>query len=133
MGRHLLRRTITVLPVDDIAQATGWYEAALGFETVYLHEGADEDEVTNYAIVVRDGVAVHLILDEAPPYPDRQPWTLAGTGYLYLIVRDVDAAYEEFTAKDVVPTRELRIESWGARAFNLADPSGNTIHIEQGT
>ncbi len=29
-------------------------------------------------------------------------------------------------------TRDLREENWGARGFNLKDPSGNEIHIEQG-
>jgi uncharacterized glyoxalase superfamily protein PhnB len=27
--------------------------------------------------------------------------------------------------------RGIETEIWGARAFNLVDPSGNSIHIEQ--
>ena len=28
-------------------------------------------------------------------------------------------------------TRELLVENWPARGFNLKDPSGNDVHIEQ--
>jgi len=125
-----LIRTVTVLPVHDIAEATAWYEKALGLETVYLHGGSTPDEVTNYAILVRDGVQVHLILDEPPPY--RSEWTVAGRGYLYLIVRDVQAAFDEVVATGVAITRGLQTEGWGATAFLLTDPSRNEIRIEQG-
>lgn len=130
MGQPQLLRTNTVLPVHDIPTATAWYEKALGFETVYLHEGRDASEVTNYAILRRDGLDVHLILDEPPP--DQAAWTKAGTGYLYLIVRDVDAVFAEVKATGVAIARGLATDNWGARGFNLTDPSGNAIHVEQG-
>ncbi len=123
-------RTITVLPVRDIAEATAWYERALGFDTVYLHDGSTPEEVTNFAILSRDGLNVYLILDEPPPYA--APWTKAGVGRLHLVVRDVDAVFEEVTVAGVDIARGLETENWGARGFNLTDPSGNSIHIEQG-
>lgn len=122
-------RTITVLPVADIAAACGWYERALGFATVYLHEGSDETEATNYAVLRRGNLDIHLILDEPPPH--RTAWTVAGTGYLYLMVRDLDAVYAEVQASGIPITRGPAIENWGARGFNLTDPSGNAIHVEQ--
>jgi len=105
-----LLRAITVLPVSNIADAAEWYRKALGIETVYLHESDNEDE----------------------PPPHEQPWTKAGTGYLYLLVRDVDAVSAEVCASGVSITRGLQTENWGARGFNLTDPSGNAIHVEQG-
>lgn len=129
MGEAEVLRALVVLPVDDIARATEWYRRVLGFETVYLHEGANAGEVTNYAIMVRDGVPVHLILDE--PAPHSRPWTKAGTGYLYLQVRDVDRVFAEVAASGAQVTRGLQTENWGARGFNLADPSGNDVHVEQ--
>lgn len=123
-------RTITVLPVSDIIASVRWYEGSLGLETVYLHEGTTADEATNYAVLVRDGIEIHLILDEPPPY--ETSWTKAGTGYLYLKVQDVEAMYREVCGKRVPIARVLQTENWGARGFNLADPSGNAIHIEQG-
>ena len=129
MSEKQILRTTTVLPVSEIRQSTEWYEASLGLETVYLHESEHEGEETNYAVMVRDGVQVHLILDEPPPH--NAPWTKAGTGYLSLKVRDVDAMFDEVRSRDVEITRGLQTENWGARGFNLTDPSGNAIHIEQ--
>lgn len=120
--------TKPVLPVRDIAEACGWYRRVMGFETVYLHDG-DEGEPANYAVLKRDGVEVHLILDEPPPH--RQPWTRAGVGYLYLHVSDVEAALQTAITAGTEIARSLKTESWGARAFNIIDPSGNTVHIEQ--
>ena len=121
--------TILVLPVKAIGESIEWYQHALGFETVYLHEDEAGDEPPNYAILRRERANVHLILDEPPPH--RQAWTRAGTGYLYLIVRDVGAVFAEVQSRGVEITRGLQTENWGARGFNLTDPSGNAIHIEQ--
>lgn len=121
--------TITVLPVHDIAAAADWYGRVLGMRTVYLHEGEHPGEATNYATVERDGVPVHLILDEPPPHDTS--WTKAGTGYLYLKVRDVDALFGEVIAAGAVVDRGLQEENWGPRGFNLRDASGNAVHVEQ--
>jgi uncharacterized glyoxalase superfamily protein PhnB len=128
MGEPQVLRALVVLPVDDIARATEWYGRVLGLETVYIHGGVRAGEVANYAIMVRDGVQVHLILDEPPPH-DR-PWTKAGTGYLYLQVRDVDEVFAEVAASGAQVTRGLQTENWGARGFNLTDPSGKDVHVE---
>ena len=122
-------RTLTVLPVRDIAEATDWYEQNLGMSTIYLHEGQEPGEVTNYAVLERDGLHVHLILDEH--FPDAEAWVTSGNGYLYLKVRDVDAMYAEVQQRGASIARELRTENWGARGFNLRDPSGNSVHVEE--
>jgi len=122
-------RTITVLPVHDIEIACEWYAEALGMATAYLHEGDHPDEVTNYAILVRDGVAVHLILDEPAPYGDT--WTLAGTGYLYLKVRGVRSVFDSVRSKGIETTQDLEVAPWGASGFELRDPSGNLIRVEE--
>ena len=48
-------RTIAVLPVSSIEQSAAWYERALGFQTVYLHESEHDDEPTNYAVHIEQG------------------------------------------------------------------------------
>jgi len=133
-GRNIMSeaqfiRTITCMPVDDILHATSWYEKALGLETTYLHEGDHEGEETNYAVMQRDGVEVHLVLDEPPPYA--APCTKAGVGYLNLHVKDVNSMYEEVKRAGIEITRGLETENWGATGFNLTDPSGNAVHLEQ--
>ena len=74
----------------------------------------------------RDVVEVHFILDEGGP-----AWTRAGNGYLSLTVRDVDAVYSAMIEQGVTIARKLQQENWPARGFNLVDPSGNSVHIEQ--
>ena len=123
-------RAVLVLPVGDMKQARDWCANALNFETVYLHNDPVEDPDGNYAILRRDGAEVHLILDEPPR---DHPWTTAGTGYLFLLVRGVEAVYQQVQAKGVTVTRGIRQESWGAHAFQLTDPSGNLILIAEDT
>ena len=123
-------KTITVLPVRSIEETSKWYEESLGFNTTYLHEGDEEGEATNYATLQRDDVAFSLILDESPNH--ESSWTKAGSGYLSLIVKDIEKEYKDVRSRDVKISRELQTENWRARGFNLHDPSGNEIHIEQG-
>ena len=97
--------------------------------TTYLHEGDEEGEATNYAVLERDAATFHLILDESPQHA--ASWTKAGSGYLYLLVSDIEAEYAGVKSRGVQIARELRIELWGAKAFNLRDPSGNEVHVEE--
>ncbi len=100
----------------------------MALETAYLHEGSEPNEAANYALLKRGAFQVHLILDEPPPFA--RPWTKPGVGYLYLKVKDINEMFEAVKSSGVAITRGLQTESWGARGFNLTDPSGNDIHIE---
>lgn len=129
MGDPQFLKTQVVIPVSDIYETTAWYERVLGFETRYIHGSGKRGETkdfANYAIIGRDLVEVHLIMDEGGPV-----WTRSGTGYLYLRVRNVEAVYADVKSQDVAISRELQRENWPARGFNLKDPSGNEVHIEQ--
>jgi uncharacterized glyoxalase superfamily protein PhnB len=122
-------KTTIILPVSDIFVATAWYEQALGFQSVYVHGNGRRDEAedfANYAIMTRDAVEIHFILDEDGPV-----WTRAGNGYLSITVRDVEAVYSDVLSRGIPIARELQRENWPARGFNLKDPSGNEVHIEQ--
>jgi uncharacterized glyoxalase superfamily protein PhnB len=116
-------------------QAREWYERVLDFKTTFLNSEPVEDPDGNYAILQRDSAVLHLILDELnDPSADRaHPWTRAGTGYLFLIVRGVDAVLERAQAQGAAVRRGIEKESWGARAFQLTDPSGNLILVANET
>lgn len=123
--------TTTVLPVSDIYETVEWYERALSLQTRHIHGSGrrgETEEFANYATMSRDSVEVHFILDEGGPI-----WTRAGTGYLFLTVRDVDLEYSEVKSRGVAISGELQKQNWGARAFRLNDPSGNEILIQQST
>jgi uncharacterized glyoxalase superfamily protein PhnB len=124
-------KTTIILPVSDIDETIAWYESALGFESRYIHGSGrrgETEDFANYAIMSCDAVEVHFILDEGGPV-----WTRAGTGHLGLTVRDVDAVYAEVQSRGIAIARDLQQENWPARGFDLKDPSGNAVHIEQPT
>jgi len=129
MGTQQLLLATVILPVSDIYDVVAWYERALGFETRSIHGSGrrgETEEFANYAIMTRESIEVHFILDEGGPV-----WTRAGTGYLSLTVRDVDREYSEVTSRGVPILRELEKQNWGARGFFLQDPSGNEVLIQQ--
>lgn len=129
MGEPQFLKVQVVIPVSDIYETTAWYERALGFETRYIHgsgKRGETEDFANYAIVGRDLVEVHFIMDEGESI-----WTRSGTGYLCLGVANVEAAYADIKSHGVTVSRELQRENWPAYGFNLKDPSGNEIHIEQ--
>lgn len=121
--------TTSVLPVSDIYESVEWYERALSLQVLYIHGNGrrgETEEFANYATMSRDSVEVHFILDEGGP-----TWTRAGTGYLFLTVRDVDLEYSEVRSRGIVISGGLQKQNWGTRAFRLNDPSGNEVLIQQ--
>lgn len=123
-----------VLPVSDMKRSCDWYARALGFQTIYLHNDPVEDPEGNYAILRRDTADVHLLLDETSRGHSRgHPWATAGTGYMFLTVRGVDEIFRHVAEQGVPITRGIMTEPWGARAFQLTDPSGNLILVAEDT
>ena len=122
-------KTTVILPVSDIDETLAWYANALGLQTRYVHGSGrrgEAEEFANYAIMGRDAIEVHFILDEGGPV-----WTRTGTSHLGLTVRDVDALYADLQARGVPVARVLQKENWPARGFDRKDPSGNEVHVEQ--
>ena len=73
---HFLKTTI-ILPVSDIYDTIDSYGKALGFQSRYVHGNGrrgEAEDFANYAIMNRDSVEVHFILDEGGAV-----WTRAGT------------------------------------------------------
>jgi catechol 2,3-dioxygenase-like lactoylglutathione lyase family enzyme len=128
MSQPNFLRAVLVLPVREMKEARTWYADTLGFETVYLHDDPEDDPEGNYAILRREGAEVHLIRDEPPR---EHSWTTAGSGYLFLLVEGIDALFAQVTGKGIEIRRGIVEEDWGARAFQLTDPSGNLIRIAE--
>jgi catechol 2,3-dioxygenase-like lactoylglutathione lyase family enzyme len=127
-------KTTVILPVKDIYDALAWYERALGFQTRYVHgkgRRGEAEEYANYAIVFRDAVEVHFILDESNGESAAGGWTRPGNGYLGLTVTDADAVHAAVHAAGVETDGPVRKLNWPARGFNLRDPDNNVIHVEQ--
>jgi len=111
-----MERAIPILPADDLAQAKAFYVDGLGFRVT--HE-VSEDGRTGLLGIERGGIVITI----------DSPMTGHGRdACVSLQVDDVDAYYREWSAK-VQVLRAPKNEEWGARTFDLLDPSGNTIFV----
>ena len=110
-----MERAVPILPADDLAAAKTFY-VGLGFRVTFE---ASEDGRTGLLGLERGGIT--LTLDSPMDGHGRD-------ACVALEVNDADAYYREWSAK-VPVLRPPRDEDWGARTFDLLDPSGNTIFV----
>ncbi|MBV8114455.1 MAG: VOC family protein [Silvibacterium sp.] len=111
-----MERAVPILPANDLSAAKAFYVDRLGFSVTFE---ASEDG-RNGLLGLKRGT-IELTLDSP----------MSGHGRdacVSLHVDDADAYYQEWSAK-VAVLRAPRDEEWGARTFDLLDPSGNTIFV----
>jgi len=111
-----MERAIPILPTEDLKTAKAFYVNGLGFRVTFE---ASEDGRSGLLGIARG--AIQITLDS--------PMTGHGrNACVALQVDDADAYYREWSAKvDVL--RAPKDEEWGARTFDLLDPSHNTIFV----
>ena len=111
-----MERAVPILPVDDLAVAKAFYIDGLGFRITFE---ASEDGRSGLLGIERG--TIQLTLDSPMEGHGRN-------ACVSIHVDDTDAYYREWSAK-VTVLRSPRDEAWGARTFDLLDPSGNTIFV----
>jgi catechol 2,3-dioxygenase-like lactoylglutathione lyase family enzyme len=111
-----MEQAIPILPTEDLAIAKAFYVTRLGFRVTFE---ASADGRSGLLGIERGTIRMTL---DSP---------MSGHGRnacVALQVDDADAYYREWSAKvDVL--RAPKDEEWGARTFDLLDPSGNTIFV----
>ncbi len=116
----MIRQIAPVFFATDIPATLDYYAEKLGFEC----QGTWQDPPI-YAIVARDGRAIHFRCAEPPTAnPDKYADELLDA---YLNVEDVDALYAEYAAKSVEFTRELANTPWQSREFVVKDCDGRLL------
>ncbi|HSY91142.1 MAG TPA: glyoxalase superfamily protein [Candidatus Binatus sp.] len=111
-----MERAIPILPTDDLAAAKAFYVDGLGFRVTFE---VSEDGHSGLLGVARG--TIELTLDSPMKGHGRN-------GCAVLQVDETDRYYREWSSKvDVL--RPPKDEEWGARTFDLLDPSGNTIFV----
>ena len=111
-----MERAVPILPADDLAVARAFYVDGLGFAVTFE---ASEDGRTGLLGLARGGLRLTI---DCP---------MAGHGRdacVALEVADADACYRAWSRK-VAVLRPPRDEPWGARTFDLLNPSGNTLFV----
>ena len=111
-----MERAVPILPADDLAVAKAFYVERLGFSVTFE---ASEDGRSGLLGLERG--TIQLTLDSPMRGHGRD-------ACVSLHVDDTDAYYSEWSPK-VKVLRAPRDEAWGARTFDLLDPSGNTIFV----
>lgn len=112
-----------VLMVDDVSKISTFYQTHFGFRALfdsdwYVHLQSAHDESVNLAILQGDHDTI----------PEVARGRVSGM-LLNFEVEDVDAMYEELTAKGFPMLRALRDEPFGQRHFITRDPSGVLIDV----
>ncbi|GCE50272.1 glyoxalase/bleomycin resistance protein/dioxygenase superfamily protein [Thermosporothrix hazakensis] len=118
----------TVVFVRDLAGSTAFYRDTL--ELLLLEEDATSSTFRLNAgcliLLSAEGAADLLNTDASALRLDGAP-----RGLLAASVKNVDAAYEELTAKGVSFFRPPTDQPWGLRTAHFADPEGNLWEINQ--
>lgn len=107
------------LPVRDVARAVAFYGERLGFAPRHVELG--------FAIVVRDGVEIHLWEANDPNTKGAEPF-LAGSASCRIRVGGIRDLYGEYRAVGVVhPNGALQSRPWGDDDFSAGDADGNLL------
>jgi uncharacterized glyoxalase superfamily protein PhnB len=102
-----LTRVALELPVTNMAQALQHYDKQLGFDVVMTMPTGD------YAIVERDGVALHLYEDASGA---------ATLGSIHIFVDGLDDLEAELQNRGAQFTQTIVRKPWGNRDFRVVDP-----------
>ncbi|MGA8599207.1 MAG: VOC family protein [Bryobacteraceae bacterium] len=111
----ILRRIAPELPVFDLPKSLDYYEGKLGFRTVMAMPEGD------YAIVERDGVAIHLFTAGQNN----------GPGSIHVFTEGLDELYNEFETAGAQIKQGIVRKPWGNRDFRVLDDFGNEIKFTE--
>jgi uncharacterized glyoxalase superfamily protein PhnB len=116
----MVRQIAPLFFTMDIPATLAYYKEKLGFECL----GTWHDPPV-YAIVARDGQAIHFRCAEPPKAnPNKYRDELLDA---YLSVDDADALYAEYAAQGVEFTRGVANMPWDSREFVVKDCDGRLL------
>ena len=107
-----LSRIAPEIASHDLRESLAYYEQKLGFQIV------SEMPEQEYAIVERDGVAIHLFRDESRAHSP------AG---IHVFTDGLEDLYSELVSRGAKITQTIVRKPWGNRDFRVADPFGNEL------
>jgi uncharacterized glyoxalase superfamily protein PhnB len=111
-----LARIAPELPSDDLNEAVAYYEQKLGFKVALRLPGNE------YAIVERDGVAIHLFA-----VGGSRPSAVG----VHIFTSDLDQFYIEFVRSGATITQGIERKPWGNRDFRVHDQFDNELKFTE--
>jgi len=110
-----LLRVAPEVPAAGVRRSASYYEDKLGFKTVMIMPAED------YAIVERDGVAIHLFE--------------AGDGVspvsMHIFTEDLEDLHGELRRRGAVITQDISRKPWGNRDFRVKDDFRNDLKFTE--
>ena len=116
-----ITRIAPELPAANLPAALEYYEQKLGFRV------AMQMPANDYAIVERDGVAIHLFQDVSAKNGDAGHSPVG----VHVFTPDLDEMYTEFQRSGAHLTQGIERKPWGNLDFRLHDPSGNELKFTE--
>ena len=104
------------LPVANLRRSLEYYEVKLGFQTAMTMPDGD------YAIVERDGVAIHLFQTGAQ--------SLSPVS-IHIFTDGLDDLHAELQRRGASLKQNIIRKPWGNRDFRVNDNSGNEIKFTE--
>lgn len=101
-----------ILPVVSVYDTANFYAEKLGFEIEGLWENPPYGAVARGQTIIEFGEG-------------RKQF--AGSGVCMVFVKDVDAVYQEYMAKDIEFVGDIADRDYGSRDFRIRDNNGNML------
>ncbi len=111
-----LLRIAPELPAVNLKSALAFYEHKLGFRV------ATEMPAGDYAIIERDGIALHLFLDASHKH--------SPVG-LHLFTAELESLRDDFVDRGARLLQDIVRKPWGNRDFRLRDDFGNELKFTE--
>ena len=111
-----LSRIAPEIPVLNLASAVEYYRSRLGFELKMEFPGND------YAVVERDGIAIHLFAQDA---------ALFRPASVHIFTPDLDDLHAELESTGATICQAIVRKPWGNRDFRVEDSSGNVLKFTE--
>lgn len=111
-----MERAVAILPADDLAAAKAFYVDCLGFLVSW-----EATEDGHSGLMGLKLGTIELTIDSPMNGHGRN-------AVVSILVDNADEYYRVWSLK-ATPLRAPKNEYWGARTFDLLDPSGNTLFV----
>lgn len=114
MGRLL--RIAPELPAVNVKAALAFYEHKLGFRVATVMAAGD------YAIIERDGIAIHLFQD-----PSRAHSPVG----IHIFTSELEGLRDDVVGRGTRLSQDILRKPWGARDFRVRDDFGNELKFTE--
>lgn len=123
-----IRRVAPLLQVYDMSRSVRFYRDMLGFELVTTSPNLGGEDRFHWALLRLGEADIMLNTayefdEQRPAEPDRRRTAAHGDTGLFFECPDVDAAYEEFSAKGL-KLKKPHVAPYGMKQLSFSDPDG---------